>query len=63
MTVTKLTIHQGINRQDSSLLSQVLSNPPEITNLNEAGLTNIADMISKGEISIKPGSLQQLLEA
>ena len=27
---------------------------PEITYLNEASLTNIADMISKGKISINP---------
>ena len=52
-TVIKATTHQGISRQDSSLISQVMSNLPEITHLNEACLTNITDMISKGEISIK----------
>ena len=46
--------NQGVSHQDSSLISQVLSNPPDITNLNDAYLTNIADMFSKGEISIKP---------
>ena len=54
VAVIKTTGHQGIDCQDSSFISQVLSNPLEITNLNEACLTNIADMISKGEISIKP---------
>ena len=53
VAVIKATTHQGISRQDSSLLSQVLSNLPEITNLSEACLINVADMISKGEISIK----------
>ena len=50
----KVTIHQGIGRQDSSLISQIVSNPLEITHLQEACLTNNADMISKGEICIKP---------
>ena len=54
VAVIKATTYQGNSRQDSSLISQILSNPTEITNLNEASLTNIADMISKGEISIKP---------
>ena len=54
VAVIKVTTHQSISCQDNSLISQILSNPPEITNLNEACLTNIADMISKGEISIKP---------
>ena len=36
------------------MIRQVLSNLPEITPLNEVGLTNIADMITKGKISIKP---------
>ena len=54
VAVIKATGHQGIGCQDSSLISQVLSNPPEITNMNETCLTNFADMISKGEISIKP---------
>ena len=40
-----------------SLISLVLSNPPEIMHLNEAYLTNIVDMISKGEISIKPDTM------
>ena len=48
------TTHQGISCRYSSLISQVLSNPPEITYLNEACLTSIADMISIGKISIKP---------
>ena len=47
VAVIKVTTHQGISRQDSSLISQVLSDPPEITNLNEACLTNIADIIIK----------------
>ena len=50
----KATRDQGIGYQDSSLISQMLSNPPVITNLNEACLINIADMISKGKINIKP---------
>ena len=62
VAVINVTTHQGISRQDSSLISQVLSNPPEITNLNEACLTNIEEMISKGEIRHQ-GSLQQLLDA
>ena len=53
VAVITATAHQGISCQDS-LISQVLSNPPEITNLNEACLTNIANVISKGEICIKP---------
>ena len=63
--VIKVTTHQGIScRQDSSLISQILSNLPEVSHLNKACLTNIVDMISKEEISIKPDtkcSLQQLL--
>ena len=54
VAVIKVTTHQCISHQDSSLISQVLSNPPKITNLNKACLTNIADMVSKGEIRIKP---------
>ena len=50
----KATAHRGISLQDSNLICQVLSNLPEITKLNEACLTNIADMISSGEIKIKP---------
>ena len=53
VAVIKAISHQGISGQDSSLISQVLSNLPEITNLNEACLTNSVDMISKGEIMIK----------
>ena len=52
--VIKATTHQGISRQDSSLISQMLSNPPQITHLNKACLTKNVDMNSKGEISIKP---------
>ena len=48
VAVIKATTHQGISCQDSSLISQVQSNSPEITNLNEC-LTNFADMIRKGE--------------
>ena len=40
VAVVKETTHQGISRQDSSLISQVLSNPP--------------DKVRKGEIIIKP---------
>ena len=54
VAVIKATGHQGIGYQDSSLISQVLSNMPEIMNLNEVCLTDIVNMISKGEISIKP---------
>ena len=53
VAVIKASTHHGISHQDSSLISQV-SNPPEIMNLNKACLTNIVDMMSKGEISIKP---------
>ena len=42
VAVIKVTTHQGISCQDSSLISQALSNPPEITNLNEVCLANIA---------------------
>ena len=52
--VIKATTPPGISHQDSSLISQILSNPIEITHLNKACLTNIVNMISKGEISIKP---------
>ena len=52
IAVIKATTHQGISHQDNSLISQVLSNLPEITNSNEACHPNIADKISKGEISI-----------
>ena len=51
--VIMVTTHEGISCQDSSLISQTLSNPPEIKHLNEACLTNIVEMISKGEIRIK----------
>ena len=54
VAVIKATIHQGISRQDSSLIWQILFNRPKITHLKEECLTNIVDMISKGEISIKP---------
>ena len=51
VAVIKVTsTHQGISRQDSRLISQVLSNLPEITNLNEASL--IADMISKANTKV-----------
>ena len=53
LAVVQKTAHQSICCQDSSLICQVLSDPPEITHSNEAGLQNIADMI-KGKISIKP---------
>ena len=35
VAVIKVTTQQGISHQDSSLINQVLSNPPEIKNLNE----------------------------
>ena len=54
VAVIKVTTNQDISCQSSSLISQILSNLPEITYLNEACLTYIADMISKGEISIIP---------
>ena len=54
VAVINATACQGIIHQYNSLISQVLCNPPEITNLNEACVINIAAMISKGEISIKP---------
>ena len=50
--VMKVTTHQGINCQDGNLISQILSSPPDIMHLNETSLINMADMISKGEISI-----------
>ena len=56
----------GISCQNSSLICQILSNPPKITHLNEACLTIIVDMMSKDKISIKPDNkviLQQLLDA
>ena len=45
--VVQTTAHQGICRQNYSLIRQVLSDLPEITQLNEAGLTNIT-VITKG---------------
>ena len=51
--VVQTTTHQDICHQDSSLIRQIQSGPPEIMHLNEASLTNIVDMISKGKISIK----------
>ena len=54
VAVIKATVQQGISCKNGSLISQVLSNPPEITTLNAACLTNFVDMIRKGEISIKP---------
>ena len=48
VAVIKVTTHQGINRQDSSLICQILIDLPEIMHLNEGCLTNIADMIRKG---------------
>ena len=56
VVVIKATTHQGISCQDSSLISQILFNPPEITHLKEACLKYIVDMISKREISIKPST-------
>ena len=49
VAVIKATTHQGISRQDSSLISQVLSNPPEVTNLNEACLTNMTKHYVKND--------------
>ena len=54
VAVIKATTHQGIGFHDRSLISHILSKPPEITHLNETCLTNIADIISKGGISVKP---------
>ena len=51
VAVVQMTAHQGMCPQDSSFIRQVHSDPPEITHLNEASLTNIADIISKGKIS------------
>ena len=53
VAVVQTTVHQSICQQDSSLIRQVLSDPPEIMHFNEEGLTNIADIITKGKISIK----------
>ena len=56
--------HQGICHQEGSLIYQILSDPPEIMHLNEASITNIAEMISIQKITIRhQGSLQQLLDA
>ena len=41
VAVLQTTAHQGICCQDSSLASQVLSNPPGITHLDEASVANI----------------------
>ena len=51
VAVVQTTTHQGICLQDSSLTRQILSGLNEITNLNEASLTNTADMISNGKIA------------
>ena len=53
VAVIKVTTYQGIGCQDSSLICQILVNQPKIMHLNEACLTNIADMISEREICIK----------
>ena len=44
---------------DSSLICQILSNPPEITYLNETSVATIADMISeeKLESNVTPSFL------
>ena len=47
VAVVKTTAHQSIYHQDSSLICQVLSDPPEIMHLHEAGLSNIADLITE----------------
>ena len=54
VAVIKASTHQGISCQDISLISQLLSNPPEIRNLNETCLANIADMAQQRKNSIKP---------
>ena len=54
VAVIKATNHQGIYHQKNSLNCQKLPNLPQITHLDEACLTNIADMISNEAISIKP---------
>ena len=38
VAVIKATTHQGISHQDSSLISQILSNQPELTHLNVVAL-------------------------
>ena len=43
--VAQMPTSQGICHQDSSLISQVLSDLPEITYLHEASLTNIVDIL------------------
>ena len=53
VAVVETTAYQGICCQESSLIRQVLSGLPEIIHLNKPSLINIADMISKGKISIK----------
>ena len=47
VAVIKVITNQGISRQDSRFICQILSNLPEITHLNETCLTNTSDMISK----------------
>ena len=44
--------NQGISHQDSRLICQVLSNPPEITHLNEAYLTYLNSVLSGFNLSI-----------
>ena len=56
VAVVQMSTHQDICCQESCLISQILSNPPEILHFNETSLANIVDMISKGEISIKPAT-------
>ena len=54
ISLMKVTAYQSISCKNGSIISQVLSNSLEIMNLNEACLTNFADMIRKAESSIKP---------
>ena len=61
VAVVQTTTRQGIFRQASSLICQILSDLSEFTHLNEAILTNIADMVNKG-ILRHQGSLQQLMD-
>ena len=56
VAVIKATTDKGISCQDSSLICQILSNLHEIMHLNEAYLTHITDIISKGQFSIKPNT-------
>ena len=51
VAVIKVTTHQGIGFQDTSLVCQILSSRPGIMHLREACLTRFAEMISERKLA------------